>query len=218
MSNAPMSKGEREDLQRLVRQREKVLKSAAKQRSTEMLAEFENHLAARYQFDQDETWAEAERLARAEVERSNARIAARCAELGIPKDFAPSLDFHWYGRGENASKVRRQELRKVAVSRIDAIEQAAIVQIELSSVQAQTEIATHGLTSQAARSFIERLPSVEELMKPLDFGAIAGDADPPVVEQMLSPNALRQKRNRDRQKTLRDANVTPALARRERPQ
>ena len=115
MSNAPMSKGEREDLQRLVRQREKVLKSAAKQRSTEMLAEFENHLAARYQFDQDETWAEAERLARAEVERSNARIAARCAELGIPKDFAPSLDFHWYGRGENASKVRRQELRKVAV-------------------------------------------------------------------------------------------------------
>jgi len=115
LSNAPMSKGEREDLQRLVRQREKVLKSAAKQRSTEMLAEFENHLAARYQFDQDETWAEAERLARAEVERSNARIAARCAELGIPKDFAPSLDFHWYGRGENASKVRRQELRKVAV-------------------------------------------------------------------------------------------------------
>ena len=99
----------------------------------------------------------------------------------------------------------------VGVSRIDAIEQAAIVQIELSSVQAQTEIATHGLTSQAARSFIERLPSVEELMKPLDFGAIAGDADPPVVEQLLSLNALRQKRYRDRQKTLRDANVTPAL-------
>ena len=37
-----ISRNEREDLQRLVRQREKVLKSAAKQRSAELLADFEN--------------------------------------------------------------------------------------------------------------------------------------------------------------------------------
>jgi hypothetical protein len=35
MTEAPISKSEREDLQRLIRQREKVLKSAAKQRSAE---------------------------------------------------------------------------------------------------------------------------------------------------------------------------------------
>ena len=39
-----MTKGEREDLQRLVRQRKKVLKSAAKQRSSDPLADFENQL------------------------------------------------------------------------------------------------------------------------------------------------------------------------------
>jgi hypothetical protein len=40
-------------------------------------------------------------------------------------------------------------------------------------------------------------------MKPLDFGAIAGEADPPVIEQLLSPNALRQQPYRNRQKALR---------------
>jgi hypothetical protein len=37
-----MTRSERDDLQRLVRQREKVRKSAAKQRSAELLADFEN--------------------------------------------------------------------------------------------------------------------------------------------------------------------------------
>jgi hypothetical protein len=36
---SPMTRHEREDLQRLVRQREKALKDAAKQRSAELLAE-----------------------------------------------------------------------------------------------------------------------------------------------------------------------------------
>jgi hypothetical protein len=40
----PMTGNEIDDLQRLIRQREKVLKSAAKQRSTEVLADFENQM------------------------------------------------------------------------------------------------------------------------------------------------------------------------------
>src|SRR3712207_2551468 len=58
-----MTKGEREDLQRLIRQREKVLKSAARERSAQLVAEFENQLGSQYAFDQDEVWAEAKRLA-----------------------------------------------------------------------------------------------------------------------------------------------------------
>jgi hypothetical protein len=56
MPEAVMTKGEREDLQRLVRQREKVLKSAAKQRSADLLADFENQMGQEYSFDQDEVW------------------------------------------------------------------------------------------------------------------------------------------------------------------
>ena len=41
-----MNKSEREDLLRLIRQREKVLKSAARQRSAELLADFENQMGS----------------------------------------------------------------------------------------------------------------------------------------------------------------------------
>jgi hypothetical protein len=51
--------------------------------------------------------------------------------------------------GRNAAKERRDELRKLAITRIDAMEKAAIVRIELESLNGQTEIATHGITSDA---------------------------------------------------------------------
>jgi hypothetical protein len=69
---ARMSKGEREDLQRLVRQREKVLKSAAKQRSIELLADFENQMGSEYSFDQDEVWDKAEQAAEVVVKKTQA--------------------------------------------------------------------------------------------------------------------------------------------------
>jgi hypothetical protein len=201
---AAISRSEREDLQRLIRQREKVLKSAAKQRSAELLADFENQMGSTYSFDQDEVWANATEVAEREVAKAQDRIAARCAKLGIPERFAPRLDVHWYSRGENAVKERRTELRKMAVTRIEAIEREAIVKIEMASVTAQTEIAVSGLTSNAARQFIEKLPSIETLMPALSLASLAGAADPPIAEQLVSPGALRQRRFRERQ-ALRDA-------------
>jgi hypothetical protein len=141
-----MTKGEREDLQRLVRQREKVLKSAAKQRSAELLADFENQMGSEYSFDQDEIWRQATEAAEREVRRAQERVAARCRELGIPTRFAPSLNMHWYGRGENAVAARRTELRRMAESQIEAIERAAITKIEASCLDAQTQLAIAGLT------------------------------------------------------------------------
>jgi hypothetical protein len=201
---AAISRSEREDLQRLIRQREKVLKSAAKQRSAELLADFENQMGSTYSFDQDEVWANATEVAEREVAKAQDRIAARCAKLGIPERFAPRLDVHWYSRGENAVKERRTELRKMAVTRIEAIEREAIVKIEMASVTAQTEIAVSGLTSNAARQFIEKLPSIETLMPALSLASLAGAADPPIAEQLVSPGALRQRRFRERH-ALRDA-------------
>jgi hypothetical protein len=201
---AAISRSEREDLQRLIRQREKVLKSAAKQRSAELLADFENQMGSTYSFDQDEVWSNATEVAEREAAKAQNRIAARCAKLGIPERFAPRLDVHWYSRGENAVKERRTELRKMAVTRIEAIEREAIVKIEMASVTAQTEIAVSGLTSNAARQFVENLPSIETLMPALSLASLAGAADPPIAEQLVSPGALRQRRFRERQ-ALRDA-------------
>jgi hypothetical protein len=201
-----MSKSEREDLQRLVRQREKVLKSAAKQRSAELIADFENQMGSEYAFDQDKTWNEAARLAHIEVAKAQNRVAARCRELGIPDCFAPSLSLEWQNRGyDNSLEKRKAELRRMARTQIEAIEVKAIVEIEMSCLQAQTEIAMSGLTTDAARQFIGRLPTIETLMPRLSFAEIAGEADPPVAEQLVSPNALRQRRYRERH---RNAAVT----------
>jgi hypothetical protein len=209
--DAAMSKGEREALQRLVRQREKVLKSAAKQRSTELIADFENQMGQEYSFDQDEVWEQAEKLAEREVEKAQKQVAARCRELGIPDQFAPSLGLAWHARGYgNTVAKRRAELRTMAVTQIASIEAKAITAIGMSCLEAQTQIALAGLTSDAARSFLEKLPSIKALMPALSFAEIAGEAKPPVAEQLISSNALRQKRYRERLATLR-RNVTEAL-------
>jgi hypothetical protein len=43
-------------------------------------------------------------------------------------------------------------------------------------------------------------------MPALSYAAIAGEAEPPVAEQLVTPNALRQRRFRDRQRAaLHDA-------------
>jgi hypothetical protein len=211
MTDTIMIKGEREDLHRLIRQREKVMKSAAKHRSAELLDDFENQMGQQFSFDQDEVWKQATKVAEREVEKAQRLLAARCRELGIPEHFAPSLDLHWFSRGENAVKGRRQELRKMAETRIEAIERKAITDIELSCLQAQERIAIAGLSSDAAKLFIKQLPDIQTLMPRLSFTEIAGDSEPPAAEQLISPNALRQRRFRERQKQLKAeaTNVTP---------
>jgi hypothetical protein len=201
-----ISRAEREDLQRLVRQREKVLKSAAKQRSAELLADFENQMGSEYAFDQGAIWQKAAETAKREVKKAQAQVAARCRELGIPDRFAPSLSLQWHHRGyDNLIDRRRSELRRMAQTQIAAIERRAFVEIESSCLDAQTKLAVAGCTSDGAKAFVDGLPSVEKLMQPLSFAEIAGEADPPVAEQLITPNALRQRRFRERHKALRDA-------------
>ena len=208
---AAMTKTEREDLQRLVRQREKVLKSAAKQRSAEMLADFENQMGQEYSFDQDERWEQAVNSVKPLVDKAQAQIAARCRELGIPERFAPNLRLQWHARGYgNSIETRKRELRGMAKTQIAAIEQKAVTEIEMSCLHAQTDLALSGLTSDAAAEFIAKLPGIETLMPKLSFAEVAGEAEPPIAEQLVSPNALRQRRYREKQAALR-GDVTKAL-------
>ena len=150
-SAAVMSKGEREDLQRLIRQREKVLTSAAKQRSAELLADFENQMGARVRFRPGRSLGTGDQSAEREVAKAQKLVAARCRKLGIPDQFAPSLELAWHHRGYgNLVARRRAELRTMAKSRIEAIERKAITDIEVNCLAAREQIALAGLTSAAA--------------------------------------------------------------------
>jgi hypothetical protein len=198
-----MTRSEREDLQRLVRQREKVLKSAARQRSSELVADFENQLGQEYSFDQDEIWRQAAEAARREIKKAQAIVTARCRELGIPDRFAPNLNLAWSARGyDNSVDRRKAELGRMAQTQIEAIERKAVTEIELTCLKAQEQIAVAGLTSDAARQFIDALPSVEKLMPALSFAEVSGEAKPPLAEQLVSSTALRQRRFRERHRNV----------------
>lgn len=169
---SPMTSAERASLLVLCRQRERVAKANAAQYGAELLADFERKLAAIYSFDDDDTWAAANRMAAEAVGAAKKEIAERCQELGIPRKFAPTIELHWYGRGENASKERRAELTRVARSEIDRRTKTALAAIAAKSVDVQTKLIASGLTTDAAQQFLEQMPQPAELMPALDVAGV----------------------------------------------
>ena len=167
-----MTKGERDDLIRIVKQREKVAKAAASQRSAVLLADFEQSVTDLHSFDTNEVWSAAVAAAVAAAKKANEEVSFEASRLGIPEEFRPSLQFHWDRRGQAEYEGRRQELRRVAKAEIETLEKTARVMVEQESLRAQTEIIRSGLDSTAALAFIDSLPSVDEIMPALDPATI----------------------------------------------
>ena len=154
------------DLAALARRREKVAKTAAKERSAHILAEIEAKLSDA--FDAEDTlWADLTRAAQAKIAKADAEIARRCEEIGVPARFRPELVLSWRGRGVNADPTRRGELRRLAQARVAALEKSALAAIERSSVETQTKLLAVGLTTDEARAFLDGMPSVDALLPPL---------------------------------------------------
>lgn len=168
-----MTKGERTELGQLIRKQERVMKAAASERSAKLMAEFEQQMDETFSFNDDAVWKAAFDSAKEIMAEANRRIAARAAELGIPAEFAPSLAFGWMERGQNAAKSRREELRRIAKRKIEAMETEARTKIEGMSLGAQTEVITHGMKSDAARAFLEKMPSLDSLMPSVTQADIA---------------------------------------------
>jgi hypothetical protein len=173
MSPPGMTRHEREDLRRLYRYQATLAKTGAAQRAAELRADFEEQLASIFRFDDDAIWKAVTETADAAVDEADKRIAARCNELGIPERFRPSLHLSWYSRGENASGKRRAELRKVAESRIEALEKKARYDIDNWCVKTQAALIKDSLTSAQAAAFLEQMPTAEQLMPTLDASRIA---------------------------------------------
>lgn len=164
-----LSRTETHDLSMIIKDRTKVLRAHAEEQAAACMADFEKKLATAYEWDQDETWKKAVEKAREVVEASQEIIEKRCAELGIPKTFAPQLGLNWQGRGENAMAGRRAELRRVAKTSIDAMFKAALTKIEKQSLDLRTQVVAMGIVSAEAKMFLESLAPIEEAMQQLDF-------------------------------------------------
>ncbi len=169
-----MTSAERGDLRSLIRQRARLMKTELKQRRLELMSDFERQLAATFSYDQDKVWKDAHALAEQAVKDAQAVIAERCRDLGIPKEFAPSIHMDWYRRGQNEVKERRAELRLAAKARLDALDANGKTEIERISLNGQTELIADGLSSEAAQTFLQQMPSAETLMPRLELNQVRG--------------------------------------------
>lgn len=169
MSTELMTRSDRDTLIKISRQRERVAKSEAKERSAQLLADFEKQLDRRYHYNENATWDAAMKAAREAFEKANANIAEECSRLGIPAQFAPTLSMGWHMAGRNASKEERAEMRRVATKQIDALQKAAMTAIERRSLETQEKIMVGGLSTEDARQFLESMPTATALMPELSI-------------------------------------------------
>lgn len=177
-----MTSAERRELSTLANQRARLSKAMIAQRRAEVLADFEKQMAREYDWSEDGTWEEAVKLVEEVAAKATEMVEKRVAEMGIPKQFAPSLHVsgQWVRRGENITTGRRVELRRVATTRLDALEKQAKVAIDVALLNTQTQLLSDGLETDAARSFLESMPTADELLPRLDMSEIkqlTGHAD-----------------------------------------
>jgi hypothetical protein len=164
---------ERSELGQLMRWREKAAKTDAVAHGAQLMADFEAQMATQYSYDDDEVWRELKSTADCHVAEARAAVRRRCDELGIPRRFQPSLGgANWSYRGENAIKDRRVELRRVAQTAANASVKNAVAAIERQSLECQTQLLAGGLTTDAARLFLEQMPTALDLMPVLQVAAI----------------------------------------------
>jgi hypothetical protein len=178
MNDDRITSAERSSLLVLIRQRERVAKADVSEYAATLMADFEKQLATIYQPEDHPVWENLHEAVNKAVADANIRIMEVCRELGIPKKFAPGIDALWYGRGENASKDRRAELRRVAATEVAARIKRAQAAIAKQSVEAQTRIISTGLTSEAAHALLAELPTPQQLLPPLEVKAIESLARP----------------------------------------
>ena len=162
----PMSRAERLELGKIVRQRAKLAKDDVEARKRAILADAEAALAREFERE-DAAWAEFVKEGEQVVAEMNAKIQAICEEKGIQKKFRPHLGTYWLSRGENAIPRRRAELRKVVQTQAEASAREAKLEIDRQAVEIQERIAVGGFESDEARSFLETLPTPEALMPAL---------------------------------------------------
>jgi hypothetical protein len=172
-----MTKGDRAELGKVLKYRAKVAKGDIENHAGRILANIEAQLAAVYP-ENHAAWADVTEHTRQLIADADTQIAERCRKLGIPEQFRPSIDFRWYGRGENAIKDRRAELRKVAQMELAARVKAAKNAVDRRTADLLTQLAVDMLESSQAKDFLNAMPSVDDLMPPITLDDLKAIAPP----------------------------------------
>lgn len=180
MTEQTMTRAERDELATVVRMRAKVTRAEIDTRQATVVAEAEAQLATVFKA-QDARWAVDLAAAQRTVDEVNERITVELTAAGVPPEFHPRIGLDWRGRGENSTLQRRHELRRVVATRADADARVAKDTINRWEMEARTDLASRALVGSEARAWLEALPSVAQLMPPLDVDALAALPGRPVT-------------------------------------
>jgi hypothetical protein len=161
--SAKLTAADRKEPHSVLRRREKEADESAEEVKARRLPDFEEELATIFSAE-DAAFADVTAFAQEMIEKADAEIDRRCDELGIRRAFRPELRLGWSGRGENTSKERRNELRKVAEARAEADKLSAKKQIRRTFTDQQELIALGALSTEEARAFLAQMPRPETLM------------------------------------------------------
>jgi hypothetical protein len=174
--NAKINKSELDAIARALRANVKAAKAGIIALGPKLKAEFEVQLQASYPPSGDPVWKEALQIVYNTYEIQEARVEARCEELGIPKRFRPHMRPPGWSDGWQSScsdyKDYRAEMRRLAGIQIDDMLKSRLAQLELDSANVQFEIASHGCVTDAATDFLARLPSINSLIPPLKVSEV----------------------------------------------
>jgi hypothetical protein len=194
-----LNKADRDALIRVVKDRAKLAEKDVAARARVLLAEVLDLMAAEFAAN-DALWSDQLLLAEEGVRLLNAQIRQRCSEVGTPARFAPDVTVHWHSRSsEFSERERRNELKALAEARIAALVDTAKVEVQRQSSDLAEKLIIDGLDSEAARRFVEALPTIEQLMPPLsldELGVKRWQPDEDAAARLATPSTPADRKRR----------------------
>jgi hypothetical protein len=183
--SAEMTRADRLELCKVVRQRARVLQADAKRRQAAQLADVERQLSDKFSISH-QAWEKITAEAQAHIEAVVAAIATKCAEMGVDQNLRPHIGLSWFSRGENAEASRRSELRKAAQTKIESDAQNYRFQIEKWAADFLMRLSAGALRSSEAQAFLTSIPDLEALMPVLSIDTLEKKA---ALEDGINPEA-----------------------------
>jgi hypothetical protein len=210
-----VNRAEREQLAKLARQRARLAKSEAVEREKILISEVHDLMSAEFSA-QDKLWTAAVAIAREAADKANDLIRAQCIDLGIEARYAPELQLGWRSRSDAfIDPDRRAELRRLAVTRLAALTQAAKTAIDRECLRTETELVREGLESSEAIAFLDRMPTAEQLMPAIgldDLGVKRWQPAADAASALLTPSTPA---DRKRKAVLRAIEANPGASNRQ---
>jgi hypothetical protein len=146
----------------------KAAKSGGPALQAKLQRAFEVELDKIYPLQADEVWQKQQQLVHELWQQCQNRVQKRCEELKIPKPFQPFIaEPVWSKSLVRLFKELRAALRAQAYKRIAWMITERFEEIDWESARVQLEIIAASELTETARTFLESLPKVDELIRPL---------------------------------------------------